>query len=104
MKRPVRWEREALDDFKAQIGYIAADNPHAAQRVAHRIQAAVASLGDIITGRPGGVAGTYEKVVTHLPYIIAFEISSSRQGEAVTILRVIHTARDWPANEWPGSS
>ena len=104
MKRPVRWEREALDDFKAQIGYIATDNPYAAQRVASRIQAAAASLGDMVAGRPGRVAGTYERVVTHLPYIIAFEISETGDGEAITILRVIHTSRDWPEGERPGSS
>lgn len=27
MKRSVQWSRAALDDFKAQISYIAADNP-----------------------------------------------------------------------------
>jgi plasmid stabilization system protein ParE len=47
------------------------------------------------------VAGTYEKSVTGLPYIIAYEIVSRDAGEIVAILRVIHTARDWPEETWP---
>ena len=90
MKRQVVWSRIALDDLKAQIAYIAAENPAAAQRVS-----------DLPTGRPGRVTGTYEKSVSRLPYVIAYAISSSPVGEVIAIIRVIHTARDWPAEQWP---
>lgn len=101
MIRPVLWSRDALDDLKKQLVYIAADDPIAASRVVVRLRKAAAELEDFATGRPGRVAGTYEKSVTSLPYIIAYEIISRDAGEVVAILRVIHTARDWPQETWP---
>lgn len=101
MKRPVFWSRAALDDLKAQVAYIAAENPAAAQRVADVIRVTALALSEIPTGRPGRVTNTYEKSVTRLPYIIAYAITSNPAGEAIAIVRVIHTARDWPAEQWP---
>lgn len=101
MKRPVIWSRSALDDLKAQVAYIAAENPATAQRVSDAIRAAASALSDIPTGRPGRVTDTYEKSVTRLPYIIAYAISSSPTGQVIAIIRVIHTARDWPDEQWP---
>lgn len=101
MKRNVIWSRDALDDLKAQVTYIASENPAAAQRIAEMITDAAAALSEIPTGRPGRVTGTYEKPVTRLPYIIAYAITASAAGESVAILRVIHTARDWPVGQWP---
>jgi toxin ParE1/3/4 len=101
VKRPVNWSRSALDDLKAQVAHIAAENPAAAQRVFDAIRATASALSDIPTGRPGRVTDTYEKSVTRLPYIIAYAITSSPAGEAIAIVRVIHTARDWPTGQWP---
>ena len=102
MRRVVRWSRSALDDLKGQIAWIAADRPEAARRIASRIRAAGEELGSMATGRPGRVSGTYEKSVTRLPYVIAYAITSDPGGrESVSILRVIHNARDWPPDEWP---
>jgi toxin ParE1/3/4 len=36
-----------------------------------------------------------------LPYIIAYALAPFARRETVNILRVIHTSRDWPAEEWP---
>lgn len=83
------------------MAYIASENPAAAQRVAEVIRATVLALSAMPTGRPGRVTNTYEKSVTRLPYIIAYAITSSPAGETVAIIRVIHTARDWPAGRWP---
>jgi toxin ParE1/3/4 len=99
--RSVQWSRDALDDLKAQIAYIAAENPGAAQRVADRIRATCVALGDMATGRPGRVSGTYEKSVTRMPYIVAYAITPKAGREVISILRVIHTARNWPEEEWP---
>jgi len=99
--RTVQWSRAALEDLKSQIAYIAADNPAAARHVADRIRAAGDALGSIATGRPGRVAGTYEKSVSRLPYIIAYAITTHGEHEVLSILRVIHTARSWPAGDWP---
>ncbi|QND51418.1 type II toxin-antitoxin system RelE/ParE family toxin [Phyllobacterium sp. 628] len=101
MTRQVRWFREALDDLKQQIAYIGVDNPRAARLVADHIRDTGIALGKMATGRPGRVTGTYEKTVGRLPYIIAYAIQSVHSREVITILRVIHTARDWPDDEWP---
>lgn len=101
MTRPVLWSRDALDDLKRQLVHIAADDPIAADRVVDRLRKAAAQLEDFATGRPGRVSGTYEKSVTGLPYIIAYELVARKAGEVVAILHVIHTARDWPEEAWP---
>ncbi|WP_249138090.1 type II toxin-antitoxin system RelE/ParE family toxin [Phenylobacterium montanum] len=87
--------------MKGKIDYIAAENPSAARRVAQRIGATAASLGQMSTGRPGRVSRTYEKVIRGLPYIIAYGIILEGEREAITILRVIHAAQDWPDEAWP---
>ena len=102
MTRTVVWSRDALDDLVAQLAYIAADNPDAARRVAARIGDAGAALGAIPTGRPGRVGGTFEKSVTGLAYVIAYAITVRGDREEISILHVIHTARDWPVEAWPG--
>lgn len=102
MSRRVEWSRDALDDLKAQVAYIAADNPGAARRVAARIRKVGNSLGTMASGRPGRVYGTYEQPISDLPYTVAYGIRSvPDKGEVVTILRVIHGARHWPSDAWP---
>ena len=101
MTRPALWSRDALDDLKKHLVYIATDDSVAAARVVDCLRKAAAQLEDLATGRPGSVAGTYEKSVTGLSYIIAYKIVPRDAGEIVAILRVIHTARDWPEETWP---
>jgi toxin ParE1/3/4 len=100
--RHVVWSRDALDDLKAQVAYIATENPDAAGRVAIALRAAGTALATIPTGRPGRVTGTYEKSVPHLPYIIAYMLTAD--DTSIAILRIIHTARDWPTGQWPQTS
>jgi len=100
-RRFVQWSRDALDDLKSQIAYIASDNPAAARRVVARIKATGAALGEMATGKPSRVSGCYEKLVPRLPYIIAYAITNETDRETVSILRVIHTARDWREGRWP---
>ncbi|NOW48444.1 plasmid stabilization system protein ParE [Novosphingobium sp. SG751A] len=97
--RRVEWAEAALADIRAQIEYIAAQDPQAARRVVDAIGQTGAALGDFATGHPGRVAGTYEKSVRGLPYIIAYALTD--RDRAVSILRVIHTARDWVEEAWP---
>lgn len=101
MRRPVTWSREALGDIKVQVSFIAMDNPGAARRVADRIRDAGIALREFATGRPGRVTGTYEVPVARLPYIISYALLPVAGRESVVILHVIHTARDWPVEEWP---
>lgn len=100
--RPVVWSRDAHNDFRGIIEYIAQDNPAAAENVADRIDQTIQGLAHAPTGRKGRVTGTYEKVVHSMPYIIAYALGDEPKGhETITILRVIHGARHWPAEGWP---
>jgi plasmid stabilization system protein ParE len=101
VRRPVTWSREALDDIKEQVAFIALDNPAAARRVADRIRDAGKALGEMATGRLGRLTGSYEKSVARLPYIVAYKLQQIAGRESVVILHVIHAARDWPDEEWP---
>jgi plasmid stabilization system protein ParE len=100
--RDVVWSESALDDTDEIVAYIASDNPAAAAKVLDRLELTAQRLGRLAVGRSGRVEGTYEKSVVGLPYIIAYAIrplTSAR--EQVVILRVIHTARNWPKGRWP---
>ena len=99
--RPVVWSAEAHQDSLGILRHIADDNPFAAERVVDAIEEAGNKLGAFATGRPGRVSGSYEKSLAPLPYIISYELRLIAGRECVVILRVIHTAREWPAEEWP---
>ncbi|MBS9721076.1 type II toxin-antitoxin system RelE/ParE family toxin [Tianweitania sp. BSSL-BM11] len=99
--RPVVWSRTALDNTLEILRYVAADDPHAAERLIEAIEAAGNRLGTVATGRPGRVVGTYEKSVARLPYVIAYAVDAVEGEERIVILRVIHTARHWPSGGWP---
>jgi plasmid stabilization system protein ParE len=43
-------------------------------------------------GRAGRVFGTRELVILHYPYIVPYRI----KDDAVEVLRVFHTSRQWP--------
>jgi len=67
------------------------------RRIAATIRKAGARLGSGATGRPGRVAGTYERVLSPLPWIVVFTLASRPEGaEDVVILSIVHGARDWP--------
>jgi toxin ParE1/3/4 len=100
--RDVVWSENALDDTNELDTYIANNNPAAAGKVLDRIDLTAQRLGQLAIGRSGRVEGTYEKSVIGLPYVIAYAIRSLPGGmEQVVILRVIHTARNWPKGKWP---
>jgi toxin ParE1/3/4 len=100
--RDVVWSQDALDDMDSMAAYIAADNPAAALKVLGRIEQAAEKLGQMAIGRRGRVTGTYERPLSGLPYIIAYALQTLPSGrERVVILRVIHTARNWPKESWP---
>jgi toxin ParE1/3/4 len=54
-------------------------------------------------GRPGRVSNTYEKLVIGQPYIIVYSLLPSADGgeDDLVIMRIVHTARDWPPGRWP---
>lgn len=79
------------------MSYSAAGGPSAARLVRQRIARTVELLAETPVGHPGRVKGTYEKLVLRTPYIIAYALSD----QAVTLLHVIHSHRDWPEDTWP---
>ena len=101
MTREIYWAQAALNDFTNQISRIAKENAVAARSVASAIDIAARKLGEIATGRPGRVSGTYEKSVPRLPFVIAYTITDSPTENRIIILRIIHTSQNWPVEEWP---
>ncbi|MCR9257402.1 MAG: type II toxin-antitoxin system RelE/ParE family toxin [Alphaproteobacteria bacterium] len=85
------WSRSAADDLTEIRSFIRSDNPNAARMVARRILESANRLRDFPDiGREGTIAGTRERVVAGLPYILVYRPRS----EAVEILRVLHGARN----------
>lgn len=99
--RPVVWTDAARTDYLAILHYIAQDDPGAAEKVVDTIERTADGLGEVVSGRPGRIAGTYEKSVPRLRYVIAYALHEQAGRESVVILRVIHTARDWRSRQWP---
>ncbi len=97
--RRVVWSDTARDDYFNILRHIAADDPDGAERVVSAIERTGNSLADFATGHPGRVSRTYEKAVHRLPYIIAYALSAD--DASLTILHIIHTARNWPSERWP---
>ncbi len=87
------WLRKASMALDHEYDYIFRQNPAVAKRVFDRIVASTNRLGDFPeSGRMGQIAGTRELVVPGLSYIVIYRISKKN----VEILRVFHTARNWP--------
>jgi addiction module RelE/StbE family toxin len=88
----LEWRQPARDDLLAIIDYISDDNPDAAQRLKDEIEAKTARLPkQPLIYRKGRVAGTREMVVRR-NYIVIYAVDA----RAVSILRVLHAARQWP--------
>jgi toxin ParE1/3/4 len=97
----VRWTDPAQTDFLEILGYIARDNPAAAQRVGRRLLSAIDALAtQPRVGRPGRISGTRELVIPRLPYVAIYRIVDlTHAGSSqVEVLRILHGARRWPAN------
>lgn len=87
------WTRRATHDLYQVREFIRLNNPNAAEKVGHRLQAAVAGVSRFpASGRAGKVPGTRELVVPGLPYLIIYRVS----GERVQILRILHAKQRWP--------
>lgn len=86
------WRREALEDFRKIVGYIAERNPAAADRMAKAINACVQrALVRPSMYRPGRVPGTRE-AIAHPNYIIVYRVST----EALEVVNVLHVRQRYP--------
>ena len=91
--RVLKWQQAARADLLAILDYISDDNPDAAHRLNDDIKAKAAKLPEHPRlYREGRVTGTREMVV-RLNYVVVY----TEDERAVTILRVLHAARQWPS-------
>lgn len=91
----VRWSPEAEQDRAAIWDYIVAHDRQAAVRIDTLIRDFAAKLADFpMLGHPGDVPGTRE-FTPHRSYRLIYEIAE----DAIWIVAVIHTARQWPPLE-----
>ena len=90
------YERDVLD-------YLDKQGDSAVRRVRADIERTLQVLAQRPVGRPGRISGTYEKSVVGQPYIVAYTLLPRDDGDPddILILRIIHTARDWPEGRWP---
>lgn len=90
----VFWTPEAEQDRDEIWNHIAAENPPAAARLDERFSKAAASLKDFpLQGQRGIVSGTRE-LIPHENYRLVYEVDVAE--DAVWILALVHTARQWP--------
>lgn len=86
------WSHFAIADREEIFDYIAADNPAAAVNLDELFEKKSRLLIEHTKiGRAGRVPGTREYVV-HPHYVFVYD----QQGDAIRILRVLHTALQWP--------
>ena len=89
----LEWTAAALKDRHRIFDYTEEFNPAAAIQVDQRISDCVARLEQHpLSGRIGRVEGTYEVVIVDTSFIAAYVI----RGQVVTVLRILHCARNWP--------
>jgi toxin ParE1/3/4 len=88
----LEWKATAIADLLAIIDYISDDNPDAAQALKDEIEDKASRLPDYPQMyRVGIIDGTREMVVRP-NYIVVY----AENAVAVTILRVLHAAQQWP--------
>jgi len=89
----IKWTEPAALALENIQDYIARDNPSAAFEVSKKIHYATEQLRDHARlGRVGRVRGTYELVISDLPFIVPYRI----KNKEIQILSVYHTSRKWP--------
>ncbi|CAL4870022.1 hypothetical protein MMA231_04320 (plasmid) [Asticcacaulis sp. MM231] len=95
MSLKLEWRDTARRDLLAIIDYISDDNVDAAQRLKDEIEVKAAKLPSRPKlYRPGRVPGTRE-IVIRPNYLVVY----SENARAVTILRILHAAQQWPPAE-----
>ncbi|WP_168713349.1 type II toxin-antitoxin system RelE/ParE family toxin [Cochlodiniinecator piscidefendens] len=92
IKVDLNWKATAIADLLEIVDYISDDNPDAAQALKDEIEDKTSRLPDNPKMyRTGRVEGTREMVVRP-NYIVVYAANVN----AVTVLRVLHSAQQWP--------
>ena len=92
-KPQLEWRQQALDDLAEMVGFIADDNPDAAQELKDEIEAKAAKLPDHpkLYKSSSRVKGMREMVVRK-NYIVLYRVTP----ELVEVVNVLHARRQWP--------
>jgi len=91
----LHWTTRAMNERDDIYAYIAQDNPNAAARLDDLLEHRADSLLDHpLSGRPGRLPGTRE-LLAHRHYLLIYDVNHTH----IRILRVLHTARQWPPSE-----
>ncbi len=86
------WKRQASLDLLNLVEHIAQDNPDAAEALANDIEAKAEKLRTFPEMfKLGRKRGTRE-LVAHKNYIVVYRVTNSQ----VEVLRVKHSAQQWP--------
>ena len=93
MTRSVYWSAEALGTLDRIFAYFGEDDPDHALNLIAELEAAADKLGQLPTGRPGRMAGTFEKSLPGLRYILVYVLDTATPDGALTISRVILTSQ-----------
>jgi toxin ParE1/3/4 len=89
----ILWKKQAINDLIRIGQHIAKDSPANAGKIIDLIEGKVTPLTDHPhIGRTGRKRGTYE-LVAHESYIVIYRV----RAKTIEILRVKHTARQWPS-------
>lgn len=89
------WLPVAVSEREAQLAYIGAADPTAADRLAGAIKHHVAMLADHSDmGRRGRVKGTRELVLANTPFVAIYRVRPHLKR--VEILRMVHGRQQWP--------
>lgn len=90
----ILWTLPAVEHLKEIRAHISQDSLAAASRVVKAIREQVKLLAQHAqAGRKGIIEDTRELVISRLPYLVVYQ----QQKETVTVLAVVHTARNWPS-------
>lgn len=89
----IEWSKRAQANMRSIANHISLDGPRAARDVYQTVDRRVARLADFpLKGRKGRLPGTRELVITGLPYVVIYRVSS----EVIIVLRILLGAQSWP--------
>ncbi len=96
MRAPAfEWQETARADLLTIVDYISDDNPDAAQHFKDDIEAKVSKLPEHPKLYKVGRAAGMREMVVRTNYVIVY----AEDARTVSILRVLHAARQWPPEQ-----